>query len=109
MLIPQLVAIDTPPRSITSYLAGAAATLALTLALTRTRTLTRYVHRLYGARGVARSLPLDLNELSWFYWFAPLRLRSLYLCDWEDHYAQADPRPAPRLPLAQPLALAVHP
>jgi len=37
---------------------------------------------------VARALPLDLNEFSWFYWFAPLRLRSLYLCDWEDHYPQ---------------------
>ena len=48
----------------------------------------RYARRLYGARGVARALPLDLNEFSWFYWFAPLRLRSLYLCDWEDHYPQ---------------------
>ena len=48
-----------------------------------------YAQRLYGARGVARSFPLDLNELSWFYWFAPLKLQSLYLCDWEDHYAQA--------------------
>ena len=49
----------------------------------------RYTQRLYGARGLAQLLPLDLNELSWFYWFAPLRLQSLYLCDWEDHYAQA--------------------
>ena len=48
----------------------------------------RYARRLYGARGVARALPLDLNEFSWFYWFAPLRLRALYLCDWEDHYPQ---------------------
>ena len=65
-----------------------------------------YAQRLYGARGVARALPLDLNELSWFYWFAPLKLQSLYLCDWEDHYAQATPSPcpspAPHLPLTCP-------
>lgn len=54
----------------------------------------RYARRLYGARGVARALPLDLNEFSWFYWFAPLRLRSLYLCDWEDHYPQVRVRVA---------------
>ena len=40
----------------------------------------RYAQRLYGARGVARSFPLDLNELSWFYWFAPLRLQSRSRC-----------------------------
>ena len=40
----------------------------------------RYARRLYGARGVARALPLDLNELSWFYWFAPLRLQSRFRC-----------------------------
>ena len=73
----------------------------------------RYARRLYGARGVARALPLDLNELSWFYWFAPLRLRSLYLCDWEDYYPQATlalplARPLAR-PLPQPLALACTP
>ena len=42
---------------------------------------------------LARALPLDLNQLSWFYWFAPLRLQSLYLCDWEDHYPQAQLQP----------------
>ena len=83
--------------------------LTLALALTRTRTLTRYVRRLYGARGVARSLPLDLNELSWFYWFAPLRLRSLYLCDWEDHYEQANPRPAPSPTPSPALGPSPHP
>ena len=68
-----------------------------------------YAQRLYGARGVARSFPLDLNELSWFYWFAPLKLQSLYLCDWEDHYAQVTPSPCPSPAPSLALALARTP
>ena len=47
-----------------------------------------YVRRLYGP-AAAGMLPLDLNTFTWFYWFAPLRLRHILLCDWIDSYAEA--------------------
>ena len=45
----------------------------------------RYVQHVYGEHP---PLPLDLNTLSWFYWFAPVRLTAIFLCDWIDSYAE---------------------
>ena len=47
-----------------------------------------YIRHVYGESAV-QLLPLDLNQLSWFYWFAPIRLNALFLCDWIDSYREA--------------------
>ena len=44
-----------------------------------------YVQRIYGA---TLAYPIDLNTFTWFYWFAPIRLNRIYLCDWDDEYAE---------------------
>ena len=43
-----------------------------------------YVWYLYGAPVV---FPFDLNNLTFFYWFAPLRISTIYLADWGDGLA----------------------
>lgn len=40
-----------------------------------------YVARIYGG---ALRYPIDLNQFTWFYFASPLRLSSIYLCDWVD-------------------------
>jgi hypothetical protein len=39
-----------------------------------------YIEHVYGVDGV--EWPFDLNTLTWFYWFAPLHVDRLLLCDW---------------------------
>ena len=40
-----------------------------------------YVRHVYGA---SVAFPINLNNLAWFYWFAPLRISAIYLADWRD-------------------------
>ena len=45
-----------------------------------------YIHQLYGSRP---PYPLDLSTLTWFYWFSPLRLSAIFLCDISDSLTEA--------------------
>ncbi|KAL1499974.1 hypothetical protein AB1Y20_012653 [Prymnesium parvum] len=45
-----------------------------------------YLERVYGK---PLAFPIDLNAFTWFYWFSPIRLSRIYLCDWSDPYAEA--------------------